>query len=214
VPGSWSSLEDWLEFLASVLMALAVVLTAYSAYQATRWNGVQATNFAMAGSLRTQANSLTTIGVTEVSYDANIFAALLIEFRDADFSDPAVLDEARRFADTLVRDEAAMAMDDWLNLNPFENPDAPRTPLELPSYQNANLEEAQQLIDEAALRFQDAKDANQNGDNYVLATILFAAVLFFTGLRVRTYRVRSLVQIFAMACLAGGLIRLLTLPFH
>src|SRR5690606_11860174 len=139
-------LEEMLEFIPSVLMALAVVLTAYSAYEATRWSGVQATEFATAGSLRTQAASLTTIGATQVSYDANLVAALLIDLRDADLNDPAVAAEARAFAEDLFRDEAKPALEEWISLDPFDNPDAPDTPLEVPAYRNQSLEEAERLI--------------------------------------------------------------------
>lgn len=206
--------EERLEFFTSVLAAFAVILTAYSAYEATRWSGVQATDFATAGSLRTQAASLTTIGVTEVSYDANVVGELLIRFSDADLSNPAVRQQALDLADTLFRDEAKPALEEWLSLNPAENPDAPDTPLEVDSYKNANLDEANALVTEAEASFQAAKDANQHGDDYILATILFASVLFFTGLRIKTHWVRATVEGFAALCLIAGVIRLVTLPFQ
>lgn len=213
-PGFSDRLDEWLEFIPSVLMALAVVLTAYSAYEATRWSGVQATNFATASSLRTQASSLTATGVTEVAYDANVFGEVLLAFRDADFDDPAVREEALDFADALFRDEAKPALEEWLSLNPGENPAAPATPLQVPSYKNENLDEATRLVGEAEESFQEAREANQNGDDYILATILFASVLFFTGLRIKSTRVHAMVLAFAAVCLLGGVIRLLTLPFH
>ena len=209
-----STWEERLEFFTSVLAAFAVILTAYSAYEATRWSGVQATDFATAGSLRTQAASLTTIGVTQVSYDANVVGELLIQFSDADLSNPAVRQEALDLADTLFRDEAKPALEEWLSLNPAENPDAPDTPLEVDSYRNANLDQANALVNEAEENFQAAKQANQHGDDYILATILFASVLFFTGLRIKTYWVRATVEVFATLCLVGGVIRLATLPFQ
>jgi hypothetical protein len=218
VEGPTSSSEarrgELLEFFTSVLAAFAVILTAYSAYEATRWSGVQATDFATAGSLRTQATSLTTIGTTQVSYDANVVADLLLTYRDADFSNPQVRAQALEFADTLFRDEAKPALEEWLSLDPGNNPDAPDTPLDVPSYHNANLDQADQLVAEAEQVFQSAKQANQNGDDYILATILFASVLFFTGLRIKSTMVRGLVEAFATLCLLGGIVRLLTLPFQ
>ena len=53
-----AKVEMWMEIVPSILMALAVVLTAYSAYESTRWGGVQATNFATASALRAEANSV------------------------------------------------------------------------------------------------------------------------------------------------------------
>jgi len=206
--------EEWLEFFPSVLMALAVVLTAYSAYEATRWSGVQATDFATAGSLRAQATSLTTVGATQVAYDANMLGELLLAFRGENLADPAVQREAIAFADELFRDEAKVALEEWIDLDPLNNPAAPSTPLEVDSYSNANLEEAERLVAQAEQSFNDAKRANQTGDDYILATILFASVLFFTGLRIKTNWVRGLIEAFATLCLIGGIARLLTLPFE
>lgn len=209
-----STLEIWLEFIPSVLMALAVLLTAYSAYQATRWSGVQATEFATASSLRTQASALTAVGITELSYDAGVFGDIALAYRGLDPSDPAVIEEVDEFADTLARDEFKPVLDEWLALEPDTNPDAPGTPFDLPSYLNENLVEAKRLTAEAELSFEAAKEANQNGDEYVLATIFFASVLFFTGLRLRTRVVRGLIQVLAAGALVAGIFRVATLPFH
>jgi hypothetical protein len=201
-----------IEFFASLLMAFAVVLTAYSAYEATRWSGVQATQFARAGSLRTQANSLTARGVTEVSYDAMVFGQLLIAFKDTNLDDPAVEQQALQVANTLFRDEAKPALQEWIALR--ENGlSAPPMPLQLPSYSNANLQGADDLTAQADNSFSNAKQANQNGDNYILATILFASVLFFTGLRLHTKRIQIFVVCLAAVALAAGVVRLSTLPF-
>ena len=211
-PSQLNRWDEWLEFIPSLLMALAVVLTAYSAYEATRWGGVQATDFATAGSLRAQANNATTIGVTQVSYDVNVFGALLIEFADQDFEDPAVREQALAIADRLFRDEITPAFEEWLAERDAGNP--PDTILDVPSYSNANLEEAERLTQEAEEVFEDARKANQTGDDYILATVLFASVLFFGGIRLRTLWVRSLIQVFALLALTAGIVRLATLPFE
>lgn len=75
-PQSRSGYE--LELLASVLMALAVVATAYSAWQATRWSGVQAKSFAEAGSLRNQSLAAMNTANAQISYDATTFRSVLV----------------------------------------------------------------------------------------------------------------------------------------
>lgn len=209
-----STLEAWLEFIPSVFMALAIIFTAYSAYEATRWSGVQAAEFATAGSLRTEATTEITVGMTELSYDAQVFAAFALEFRDADFDDPETLAGVLDLADDLMRDEFKPFLDEWLALEPDDNPDVPRTPFGLPSFENDDLVEAEVLQAEAEASFEKAKEANQNGDDYILATIFFASVLFFTGLRLRNASVRSFVQVLAAAALIAGILRVVTLPFH
>jgi hypothetical protein len=42
-------IRERIEFWSALLLAAATVATAYSAYQATRWGGVQATAFTEAG---------------------------------------------------------------------------------------------------------------------------------------------------------------------
>jgi len=213
-PTSRWNREDWLEFIPSILMAAAVILTAYSAYEATRWGGVQATDFATASALRSQSNTLVSAGVTEVSYDAGIFGNLALEFRDDDFSDPATVEAALRFTDGLTRDEFKPVLKEWLELDPVNNPDAPGTPFGMPSYSNANLVEAERLVAEAEEFSSDAKDANQTGDEYVLATIFFASVLFFTGIRMRNLLSRWAVILFAAIGLGAGIWLLASLPYH
>ncbi len=214
------AIEDWLEFIPSILMAAAVILTAYSAYEATRWGGVQATGFATASTLRAKATNLITAGVTEVSYDAGTFGDLALAFRNDDFSDPSAVEAAINYADALTRDEFKPFLEEWLKLkgqariDPINSPDPPGTPFDLPSYSNANLDEAELLVAEAEDFFGDAKDANQNGDDYILATIFFASVLFFTGIRMRNLLSRWAVILFAAIGLSLGIYQLLTLPFH
>lgn len=209
-----TTIEDLLEFVPSILMAVAVVLTAFSAYEATRWGGVQATSFAAASSLRTQATTETSIGVTQLSYDAGTFGQLVLEFRDTDFSDPLEVEEASLLADTLMRDEFKPYFKEWLALEPGSNTDAPGTPFDLPNFTNERLDEAERLVAEAEINFEEAKEANQNGDDYVLATIIFAGVLFFTGVRVRRILSRSVILVLASAALIVGIAWIITLPFE
>ena len=208
------TIEDWLEFVPSILMAVAVVLTAYSAYESARWGGVQATDFATASSLRIEASAATTVGVTQMSYDAGTFGQLALEFRDTDFSDPVQLEQASQLANSLMRDEFKVYFEEWVALDPSNNDEAPGTPFDLPGFSNDKIEDAERLTAAAEVSFNEAKDANQTSDDYILATIFFASVLFFTGLRMRNVRVRSFVTVLAAFALVSGIVRISTLPFQ
>lgn len=208
------TIEDWLELVPSILMAVAVVLTAYSAYESARWGGVQATDFATASSLRIEASAATSIGVTQMSYDAGTFGQLALEFRDTDFSDPVQRQQASLLADSLMRDEFKVYFEEWVALDPSNNDGAPGTPFDLPTFSNDQIEKAERLTAEAEVSFSEAKDANQTSDDYILATIFFASVLFFTGLRMRSVRIRSFVTVLAAFALASGIVRISTLPFQ
>lgn len=103
------------------------------------------------------------------------------------------------------RDEFRPAVQAWLATRPLANPDAPRTPFAMPEYhleahdRSVNLEQrAENLV---AL----ARTANQNGDNYVLVTIMFAIVLLFAGISTSLDNPRA-----QQALVAGAAIVLLT----
>lgn len=211
---SWQTWHYRLDVLAALVMSAAVVLSAFSAWQATRWSGVQATAFAQASSARTQSVSELGTANAQIAYDAITFAEFAIEFRGA-LSDPELLAEALEVADRLVRDEFRVALDAWIALAQ-NDPDAPRTPFDLPEYTNARQEEAGRLQGEAEESFEEAKDANQNGDDYVLATVFFASVLFFAGISTKfvDLRIQGAMLAFAAIALSGGVLRIATLPFH
>ncbi|RJQ53178.1 MAG: hypothetical protein C4521_07865 [Actinobacteria bacterium] len=67
----------------------------------------------------------------------------------------------------------------------------------------------------ATRNFVAAKDANQNTDDYILATVFFATALFFAGIssRFEAVRVRTAILVMAGLGLAIGLARAITLPF-
>ena len=113
----------WIELVSAVLLSVAVVFSAFSAWEATLWGGNQSISFAEASSLRVQSNRELVIGVAEVSYDAGTFAnaaAAYVEGREEAVS---------LYEELLVRDEFEPALEAWLALDPSNNPEAPRTPL-------------------------------------------------------------------------------------
>ena len=58
----------------------------------------------------------------------------------------------------------------------------PGTPFELEEYVLTEQVRADELEEQAAAAFDEGREANRTGDNFVLAAVLFASVLFFSGL--------------------------------
>lgn len=208
-------LAQWLEILSAVLMAIAVVGSAFSAWQATRWGGEQSSLFADAGSLRAQSNRAATVGGQQISYDAIVFAEFAIAFT-GDALDGAPPEDTERLADLLIRDEFRPAVEAWLEQDPLNNPEGANTPFDLDEYRNANLEEAEQLEALAVTALDEGKKANQNSDDYILAVVFFASVLFFGGIapKFRSVYVRSMVLFLATGGLAFALWQIVRLPYH
>jgi hypothetical protein len=70
--------------------------------------------------------------------------------------------------------------------------------------QQIEADEATTTVD---LRGQQARDANQTGDNYVLVTVLFASVLFVAGVSTKVPERRSqqtLLGLASVLLVAGG----------
>lgn len=201
--------DRWVELVAAIVLALATIASAWSAYQATRWGGVQAEAFAEAGAARAESVRASDLADAELTVDVEYFAIWLEAFSEGNETLESALEKS-------FRPEFARAFDAWLATDPFVNPDAPHTPFEMDEYQVAAAQEAEELRLEAEAASAVAMEANQTGDNYVLTTVLFASVLFFAGISTK-FRGRwiklSLVGLGLAAFIAGTSI-LLSYPIH
>jgi hypothetical protein len=205
-----STLRARLEIWSAVLLSAATVATAYSAYESTRWSGVQATAFTEAGAARTESAKANATGFSLVTIDANLFTQYAVAFTEGNQRLQQAL-ESRFF-----REEFLPAFRAWRRQRPLENPDADRNPLQTPEYRPQALQEAERLEADAAAKFDEGRAANQTSDDYVLATIFFAAVLFFAGIASKFGSDRLVVFLlgFGSVAFVAGIVRLATLPFH
>jgi hypothetical protein len=199
-----------LELWSAALLAAATLATAYSAYESTRWSGVQATSFTQAGADRTESAKANSDAAALISIDANLFTQYAVAFTEQN------QDLQRILRTRFFRKEFLPAFRAWLAQDPSNNPNAAKNPFVLPEYRVAKVEEADRLEDSASAKFDDGRDANQNSDDYVLATIFFAAVLFFAGVasKFQSDRVMMFLLAFGSVAFVAGLARLATLPFH
>lgn len=172
-----------LEVVAAVILAVVTILTAWSAFESTKWGGVMAIRFSEANAARTQATQAAARVNTKQAVDVGLF----VEYAAARSADDTALAE---FLEQRFRDEFRPAFDAWAALDPVNNPDAPETPFTMDEYVIAEQAEADQATATADQRAQQARDANQTGDNYVLRTVLFASVLFFAGVSTKFDEVR------------------------
>jgi hypothetical protein len=199
-----------LELWSAVLLAAATVVTAYSAYESTRWSGVQATSFTQAGAARTQSAKATTEGYSLASIDAGLFTQYAVAFTEGN----RVLQRA--LETRFFRDEFLPAFKAWVKQRPLQNPNADKNPFQTKQYTSAALDEAKRLDAEADAKFAEGTEANQNSDDYVLATIFFASVLFFAGIASKFHSDRAMGFLLGFGTFAffAGLGRVGTLPFH
>jgi hypothetical protein len=167
--------RNWVELAATVLLAVAAVATAWSSYQATRWNGEQAKTASRVNKTRIDAaraadrtNALTQVDI-----------ATFIQWVDAYAQGEA---ELTSFYRTRFRDEFKPAFTAWIATRPLQTAGAPPTPFALPEYKLASAAEAARLDAQAEVLAATVRRDIQRASNYVLAVVLFAVALFFAGM--------------------------------
>jgi hypothetical protein len=201
--------ERRLDLLATALLALATVATAWAAYQARQWTGVQSQGYSHATAARIAVNRTSAVANRQVQIDVATF----IQWVDAREEGRGTL---ARFYRGRFRNEFRPAFDAWLATRPFAGAGDPSTPFALPQYRPKAATEADRLETTAAAASQQAKEANQRADNYMLAVVLFATSLFFAGLSTKLGSLRARAVILGLGCVVflGTAIWLATLPVH
>ena len=181
------------ELVATVLLALATVATAWSGYQSTRWNGEQAKAAARANALRISstkaaglANSQTEIDVATFTQWVNAYAQNQTDLADFYF---------KRF-----RKEFRPAVEAWVATKPLKNPNAPLTPFAMPQYHLEARAEAERLDAAAEVNAGQAFRNIQRASNYVLCVVLFASALFFAGMSTKLTSPKLRVAMLSIGC--------------
>ena len=198
--------RQWLELVAVIGLSVTTILTAWSAFQASKWGGAMSIAFSEASSARIESTRLD--GAADVRTSNQI--ALWTQWASATAGGDVTLATflVDRFPPPL-----ATAHEDWLAAG-GPSPDAPASPFDMPSFVLPERVEADAASDRAGERFAAALANNQRGDNYTLLTVLFAAVLFFTAMSGRVRAVRSQQVLLGMGLALGllGLVLLVTFP--
>jgi hypothetical protein len=199
--------ERRLDLLATALLALATVATAWAAYQARQWTGVQSQGYSHATAARIAVNRTSAVANRQVQIDVATFIQW-VNAREQGNTRLANFYAAR------FRDEFKPAFDAWLATKPLTNRAAPKTPFELPEYRLAATTEANALEAKAAAGSERAKDANQRADNYTLAVVLFASALFFAGLSIKLETLSARITLLSLGAVLflGTAIWLATMP--
>jgi hypothetical protein len=196
-----------LEIVATVLLALATVATAWSGYQASRWNGEQAKAFSRGNAARIESTRASSLADAQTQIDVATFTAWVDAYAQGQ----------RKLADFYLkrfRAEFEPAVDSWIATRPMENANAPLTPFAMPQYRLAARKEAAELDAEAEAWAGKARTNVQRATNYVLGVVLFAVALFFAGMSTKLKARRLQIALLALGATVflGTVIWLATLP--
>ena len=181
--------------------------TAWSGYQAAKWAGNRAEQYAEASRVRVTAEGLATVAGQERIYDSDTFNSWLTAKLDGK-------EQAAEFFERRFRNEYRPAFTAWSSTDPFNNAQAPPGPIFMPDYHNAKHEQFLGLNKKAGEVADQGTRSGETGDQYVRITVLLATVLLITAIGQRfhfkTVRVVFMILAFLLLCLP--LWQLLTLP--
>jgi hypothetical protein len=196
------------EVIATFLLAFAAVATAWSGYQAARWNGEASKTSGRVNALRIEAAR--SQGLAEGQTQVDI--ASFFEWADAELTgDP----ERAAFYEDRFRPEFRPAFDSWLATAPAGDDERPPgTPFTLDDYRLAAAEDATELDAEADATAAIVRTNLQRSTNYVLAVVLFSVALFFAGISTKMTAAgpRSVLLACGSAVFLGTLGWILTSP--
>jgi hypothetical protein len=193
--------------LAVVLLSLAAVSTAWSSYQANRWNGEQAKAGAGSNKARIEAARASTLANAQTTVDVATFTEWINAYAREDT-------QLTSFYRTRFRPEFKPAFAAWIATHPLTTRGAPLTPFAMPAYRLAATDEAARLDAKADGFAASARADIQRSSNYVLAVVIFAVALFFAGIstKLATRRLQAAMLVLACVVFVGAVAWVLTLP--
>lgn len=206
-PGE-AAAPKWIEAVSAVLLSITVILTAWSAFESSKWGGAMSISFSQASGARIQASQAATQAGQDRQADLSVYSLWL---QAKALGTPAEVAYVQaRFPDRL-----RVAFDEWVRLGGVSDPEnAPTSPFALKSYVAPGTAQAAALSAKAESDYQTALVNNQRSDNYTILGVLFAVVLFFGAMATKFTNVGFQVsQIsFAGVVLIVGIVFLVSMP--
>ncbi len=220
------------ELLLTIILAIAGVLTAWSALQSAKWSGEQAINFSEAGANRTESVRFDSRATSLILLDSQTFLqwvqavgteAIVADATGEEAPDPTVYTSSSQslsgFLFSQFREEFQPRVKEWYDQNGANAGSASSPFFPLEEYLEESVPaaaESERLALVASDRAAEARSDNQNSDDYVVTVVLLASVLFFAGVssKMRSPRNQNLMFLLSLSMLVWGIYRLITLPIH
>jgi len=184
--------HEWLAIAEAIVLAIVAVATAWSGYQAAKWDALSAEQYAKHADAVMSSQLKAAEAGQDHLYDSTTFNGWMFSrnAKDKDLMEFYV----RRF-----RPEYRKAFEAWLALDPFHNAEAPAGPSYMPEYKDSKVEESAALARQAQGYFRTAVSSRDVGDQYVKVTVFLATVLLLTALSQRFKILGPRVAVIAVA---------------
>jgi hypothetical protein len=189
---SQSDFARRIELVGVLLIALTAVLTAWTAFESSKWGGVMSIEFSQAAATRTESMRASNVANRQTIVDVSLFSS----YADAvaGGNDALAAFYSDRFPERL-----AVAVTAWEATDPLVDPSAPASPFEMPEYVLEASDEADRLEVEASDASSRARAANQRSDNYTVTTVFLASVLLLSALSSKVDNPRLQIALIAIA---------------
>ncbi|MFZ0706371.1 MAG: hypothetical protein WAM71_12260 [Candidatus Korobacteraceae bacterium] len=199
--------HQWVAIAEAIVLAIVAVATAWSGYQAAKWDAYSAQQYSSNANTMIQSQERLTESGQYRLFDVLTFNGWMFAKTRNDRS-------LTDFYERRFRPEFRIAFNDWIKLDPFHNEQAPAGPGLMPSFKDPLADEAAQLSKQAKVYFEQAVTARDTGDQYVKVTVLLATVLLLTALsqRFKSLSPRVVVVSVALVLLLISAFQLLKLP--
>ncbi len=184
--------EQWVEIIEAVVLATVAVATAWSGYQAAKWDALSNQHYSLASTTMVVSQEKATLAGQDRLYDITTFNGWVA-------------------AKVSGKEKLAAFYQRRFRLN---NPTAPPGPIFVPEYTNANMQAAAKLAEQANGYFERGVSTRENGDRYVKVTVFLATVLLLTALsqRFEIFGPRVVVVTVALVLLVMSAYWILTFP--
>jgi hypothetical protein len=202
-----SRVDERLDIIATVLLAIATVATAWSGYQASRWNGEAQKAAGRSNALRIESAKAAGLGNAQTEIDVATFSSWVDAYAQGET-------QLATFYFKRFRAEFKPAVNAWVATRPLKNRQAPLTPFAMPQYRLVARAAAAKLQADADATAHAAVTNIGRATDYVLAVVLLAAALFFAGMSVKLQRpaLRRSLLIFGLVAFLGTVAWIATFP--
>lgn len=184
--------HELIEVLEAVVLALVAVMTAWSGFQAAKWDAKSAQEYALASRTNVLSQEQATLAGQDHLYDVMTFQAWV----DATLTAKPKL---AAFYERRFRGEFRTAFAAWMRLHPFTSPSAPPGPTFMPEYRTAKAAKSALLGKQASRYFDLGVKTREIGDEFVRITVFLATVLLLTALSQRFKILGPRVAVIAVA---------------
>src|SRR4051794_40941172 len=154
---------ELIEIGEAVLLAIVAIATAWTGYQAGRWDGHEAHFYAVAETEFLHSARDTALSGQQRLYDTNTFGFWLQEKVEG-------REQSAKLFERRFRPEYRPAFQAWLRTDPLHNAHAPPGPIFMPQYKNAAADRAVSTEHHATELFEEGTAARSNSEKYLRDT--------------------------------------------